>query len=172
MVSKCNSAAGLVDSLQIISQPTKRRIPKTNASPIEITKPGELNNGNIEIIHPEVSAAPPPRLAIDEVLINGRRYRVPERVITMDFWNKTGRRRSHRYQYVYSSVLSTFVARCIDMRRRDYDASSGMSSPLTSLSSLAGDDMEDSFSLGPPVKTFDLDELRAAMVSSRRCLPL
>lgn len=30
----------------------------------------------------------PPKVAVEEVLINGRRYRVPERVITMDFWNK------------------------------------------------------------------------------------
>ena len=31
----------------------------------------------------------PPRFHVDEVLINGRRYRVPERIITMDFWNRT-----------------------------------------------------------------------------------
>ena len=56
-----------------VSQPTKRRIPKVNAPPIEITKTGEFNNGNIEIIHPETSGAPPPKLAIDEVLIKDRK---------------------------------------------------------------------------------------------------
>ena len=28
------------------------------------------------------------KLILDEVLINGRRYRVPERVIMLDFWSK------------------------------------------------------------------------------------
>lgn len=28
------------------------------------------------------------KLDLDEVLINGRRYRVPERVIILDFWSK------------------------------------------------------------------------------------
>lgn len=28
------------------------------------------------------------KLVLDEVLINGRRYRVPERVIMLDFWSK------------------------------------------------------------------------------------
>lgn len=28
------------------------------------------------------------KLVLDEVLINGRRYRVPERVIVLDFWSK------------------------------------------------------------------------------------
>ena len=31
----------------------------------------------------------------DEVLINGRRYRVPERVIVLDFWNKLNKYDEH-----------------------------------------------------------------------------
>lgn len=27
-------------------------------------------------------------MTVDEVLINGRRYRVPERIVVLDFWNK------------------------------------------------------------------------------------
>lgn len=46
-------------------------------------------------------SAPPPaivpeKLNVDEVLINGRRYRVPERVITLDFWDKVSRNRGSR----------------------------------------------------------------------------
>ena len=33
------------------------------------------------------------KLVLDEVLINGRRYRVPERVIMLDFWSKMSKER-------------------------------------------------------------------------------
>lgn len=73
----------------ILMQPTKRRIPKGNAPPVEITKTRQFNNGNIDIIHPETSSTVQNlRVPVDEVLINGRRYRVPEKVIMLDFWNK------------------------------------------------------------------------------------
>lgn len=71
-------------------QKPKRRIPKQNAPPIEITKPGQFNNGNIDIIQPEPSTltANSSKMNVDEVYINGRRYRVPERVILLDFWDR------------------------------------------------------------------------------------
>lgn len=125
-----------------ILQP-KKRIPKNNAPPIEVTKPGQFNNGNIEVIQPETPSAPPPKMAIDEVLINGRRYRVPERVITMDFWNKTGKGKPH-----FQDALS---------------------SPLTSLSSVDPMDEDEIEDIAPKVSPennklqFDLDQLKAAL---------
>ncbi|TFK42813.1 hypothetical protein BDQ12DRAFT_293915 [Crucibulum laeve] len=102
--------------------PSKRRIPKQNVSPIEITKPRLFNNGNIEVTQPETpSIAPNPSVNVDEVLINGRRYRVPERIIVLDFWNK--------------------LNKSDQQLDRDMDVISAMSSPLTSLSSL--EDLED-----------------------------
>lgn len=77
------------------SQRPKKRVPKNNVAPIEITKHGQYNNGNIEVIQPENPAPPPPKMNVEEVLINGRRFRVPERIITMDFWNKAAKNRSH-----------------------------------------------------------------------------
>ncbi|KDQ33702.1 hypothetical protein PLEOSDRAFT_1029425, partial [Pleurotus ostreatus PC15] len=69
--------------------PPKRRIPKHNAPPIDITGPNQFNNGNIEVIQPETMPNnTQAKVAVDEVLINGRRYRVPERVIVLDFWNR------------------------------------------------------------------------------------
>ncbi|KAJ7632294.1 hypothetical protein FB45DRAFT_791280 [Roridomyces roridus] len=89
----------------------KLRIPK-QAAAIEITKPRQPNNGNIEIIHPQTaSTSHVKKVAVEEVLINGRRYRVPERIVVLDFWNK----------------VSTKVEK---------EPESDMSSPLTSLSSL------------------------------------
>ncbi|KAK7466915.1 hypothetical protein VKT23_003979 [Stygiomarasmius scandens] len=121
--------------------PTKRRVPKQNASPIEITKPSQFNNGNIEIVDPE--AARPidthPKVGVDEVLINGRRYRVPERIILLDFWNKISGTNS----------LS-----------QSNDDHSGASSPLTSLSSLEDEDMNPP----PPNSTRDLDDLQVAQM--------
>lgn len=75
----------------------KRRIPKQNAPPIEITKTKQFNNGNIEVIQPQTSSGAQSKVAVDEVLINGRRYRVPERVIKLDFWSKisSGRQSVH-----------------------------------------------------------------------------
>lgn len=39
-------------------------------------------------------------MTVDEVLINGRRYRVPEKAIMLDFWNKVGRGNSQYDEYV------------------------------------------------------------------------
>lgn len=87
----CFSSSPAIECLVVDSvcdlQKLKKRIPR-QSQPIEVTKPGQFNNGNIEIIHPELSPIVQSKVAVDEVLINGRRYRVPERVITMDFWNK------------------------------------------------------------------------------------
>ncbi|KAK0228244.1 hypothetical protein IW262DRAFT_590128 [Armillaria fumosa] len=101
--------------------PPRHRIPKHNAPPIEITKPRQFNNGNIEIIPSQLpsTAISHPKVNVDEVLINGRRYRVPERIILLDFWSKVNK------------TAAT----------GDVEDSSRMSSPLTSLSSL--DDLED-----------------------------
>ncbi|EPT05920.1 hypothetical protein FOMPIDRAFT_41897 [Fomitopsis schrenkii] len=123
-----------------IFQP-KRRIPKSNATPIDITQPRQPNNGNIEIVQLEPTPAPPNVMTVDEVLINGRRYRVPERAIMLDFWNKVGRGISQ-----YDDALS---------------------SPLTSLSSLAGED-EDISAIDNSVPLFSLEDIRVAQVRCTR----
>ena len=79
----------------LVQQP-KRRIPRANATPIDINKTRQWNNGNIEVIQADTApqlARIPDKLNMDEVLINGRRYRVPERIITLDFWDKIARNR-------------------------------------------------------------------------------
>lgn len=87
-------------------QAPKRRIPKQHATPIEIHKPRQYNNGNIEVIHPEYSSTVPNRnMPTDEVLINGRRYRVPERVIVLDFWNKLNKWDEHINKWVISAAI-------------------------------------------------------------------
>jgi hypothetical protein len=84
-----------------ITKPTTKRIPKQNAPPIEISKPSQWNNGNVEVIESEL---PTKEVGenVDEVLINGRRFRVPERIILLDFWAKVSRNNGRTAEYVSS----------------------------------------------------------------------
>ncbi|CAA7267961.1 unnamed protein product [Cyclocybe aegerita] len=122
----------------------KRRVPRQHAPPIEITKPRQFNNGNIDIIHPEyVPSVPSSTVPVDEVLINGRRYRVPERAIILDFWHKLNKWDEHI--------------------PRDEDDTSGVSSPLTELSSLDGS-VDFTVQSSTRHSNGELDELSAAQL--------
>ncbi|EJD05666.1 uncharacterized protein FOMMEDRAFT_145119 [Fomitiporia mediterranea MF3/22] len=96
------------------SSAPKMRTPRTSGPPIDITETRQRNNGNIEVINSDIPQRVEEKMAVDEVLINGRKYRVPERIIMLDFWSKVKQQKSNR---------------------RSGHASSA-SSPLTSLSSL------------------------------------
>ncbi|KAJ7702440.1 hypothetical protein B0H17DRAFT_1044342 [Mycena rosella] len=118
----------------------KLRIPK-QAAAIEISKPKQFNNGIIEIIHPQTaSTSHVKKVTVDEVLINGRRYRVPERIVVLDFWNK--------------------VSSKANVEKEGELPASGMSSPLTSLSSL--DDLDERSPEHP--SSHDADDLRVAQM--------
>lgn len=94
-----------------VLQPPKRRIPKNNATPIEVTKPRQWNNGNIEIVQSEPPAAVmKPRVHVEEVLINGRRYRVPERIVILDFWGKLNRLEPEQSRYITPIFLYATLA--------------------------------------------------------------
>ncbi|KAJ7168064.1 hypothetical protein C8R43DRAFT_982969 [Mycena crocata] len=125
----------------------KLRIPKQAAS-IEITKPQQFNNGIIEIIHPQTaSTSHVKKPTVDEVLINGRRYRVPERIVVLDFWNKVG-----------TKATST-------AEKEGQLPTSGMSSPLTSLSSLSDlDERIPSETQSSHTPSHDVDDLKAAQM--------
>lgn len=71
-----------------MGQKLKRRVPKQHAGFIEITKSRQRNNGNIEVVQSDYLNAEEQKVLVDEVTINGRRYKVPERVIRLDFWNR------------------------------------------------------------------------------------
>ncbi|CCM02914.1 uncharacterized protein FIBRA_05028 [Fibroporia radiculosa] len=122
----------------------KRRIPKNSSVPLEITQPHQPNNGNVEVIQPQTAVATPSKVVVDEVLINGRRYRIPERIITLDFWDKVGKNRHITDTSSDQSVLS---------------------SPLTSLSSLAGD--ADTPVLNRSIPLFSLEDIEMAQLLAR-----
>ena len=64
----------------------RRRIPKHIHKTVDVSAPGVMNNGNIDIVPSEdLPVAGPPA---DEVFIGGTRYQVPERVVILDFWDR------------------------------------------------------------------------------------
>jgi len=123
----------------------KRRIPKSAVAPLDINQPNQVNNGNIEVV-PDHSEPPPDKPTLDEILINGRRYRVPEKVILLDFWNK--------------------ISQVRHPERRVEPAESVMSSPLTSLSSLDDELPQPSESLTPD--DLDVAQMLCSLTKLRR----
>ena len=80
----------------LAAQQQKRRIPRVNAIRINIVKPKQWNNGNVEIIEADTPPTPPiapNKVNVDELLVNGHRYRVPEMIVTFDFWDKIAENR-------------------------------------------------------------------------------
>jgi uncharacterized protein YkvS len=45
------------------------------------------NNGIIEVLDPEAERK---RMEMAERFINGKRYKIPEKIIHLDFWKKIG----------------------------------------------------------------------------------
>jgi hypothetical protein len=48
---------------------------------------GEANNGNITVIPDEPVK---PVLEYEDLIINRKKFRVPEKIIRLDFWSKLG----------------------------------------------------------------------------------
>ena len=80
---------------------------------MDVTERHRPNNGNIEIIPADNAADKTKKMHVDEVHINGRRYRVPERVIVLDFWDKLGRGRQPRCVPCFAIVGVTLILRTL-----------------------------------------------------------
>ncbi|KAI5451412.1 hypothetical protein NCC49_001718 [Naganishia albida] len=65
----------------------KKRLLKHGVEVVNVTQPGQPNNGLVEIIDEEAERR---RIAYEHMFINGKRYKVPERIIHLDFWTKLG----------------------------------------------------------------------------------
>lgn len=72
---------------------------------IDVAHSGEANNGNIEILDIETSSAHD-KFTVDEVFINGKRYRVPERIIKLDFWDKVHMSHCPTQRFIFLSSRS------------------------------------------------------------------
>lgn len=98
-------------------------------------------------------------MAVDEVLINGRRYRVPERIVVLDFWNKVSAK-ANVEKYVLRLLVPCYFTECPPSREGEMPTS-GLSSPLTSLSSL--EDLDERIP-SENHSAHDADDLMAAQV--------
>ncbi|CAE6418729.1 unnamed protein product [Rhizoctonia solani] len=125
----------------------KIRIPKSGSRVVTITKPGQRNNGNIEVIMDSEPIQLNPqamRAAYEEVKINGQRYRVPEETIVLDFWNKA--KRNKRREVSWNPSPGSAPPQAIQTTTPARSAQGVLtpsSSPLTSLSSLSDHEDED-----------------------------
>jgi len=62
-----------------------RRTVRNGIETVDVTKAGQHNNGNVVVVPDE---EPRTDIPTEDMVINNRRYRVPEQVIKLDFWNK------------------------------------------------------------------------------------
>jgi hypothetical protein len=118
----------------------KYRVPRQNPTMIDVVRPGQVNNGNIEILDVGTSSTYD-KVAVDEVFINGKRYRVPERIIKLDFWDK-----------VHAIHCPT---------QRFKTGADALLSPLTSLSSLDGDEND---MIKNPLRGMGVEDVRLALL--------
>jgi len=124
---------------------------------IDVVRPGQVNNGNIEILDIEPSSTHD-KVAVDEVFINGKRYRVPERIIKLDFWDKVYGQHGPTQR---SAQAHTFFRQCMKRSDRSKNGADVPLSPLTSLSSLDGDENETNRN---PLRGMGVEDVRLALV--------
>lgn len=124
---------------------------------IDVVRPGQVNNGNIEILDIEPSSTHD-KVAVDEVFINGKRYRVPERIIKLDFWDKVYGQHGPTQR---SAQAHTFFRQCMKRSDRFKNGADVPLSPLTSLSSLDGDENETNKN---PLRGMGVEDVRLALV--------
>lgn len=63
----------------------RRRTVRNGLETVDVESAGAHNNGNVSVVEaPEVE----PDIPTDDMVINNKKYRVPERIIQLDFFNK------------------------------------------------------------------------------------
>ncbi|GMK53711.1 hypothetical protein CspeluHIS016_0102970 [Cutaneotrichosporon spelunceum] len=63
----------------------RRRTVRSGLETVDVESAGSYNNGNVTVVEaPSVE----PDIPTDDMVINNKKYRVPERIIQLDFWNK------------------------------------------------------------------------------------
>ena len=95
---------------------------------------------------------------VEEILINGRKYRVPERIIILDFWNALRKQAGPRYASARLSSSPTLL--------RIAFSDEGALSPLTSLSSLNDSDGVSEVSMSRAASEVGTSEAAEASVLS------
>jgi hypothetical protein len=154
------SAWHLFHDLSFTEPATKRikhRIPRQNPIVVDVDRLGQGNNGNVEILDTGTSSTLD-KVAVDEVFINGKRYRIPERVIRLDFWDKVYSLHYPTQRFVEARSLPWQLTKRYSRLKNSADV---LLSPLTSLSSLDGDESETAKN---PLYGMGVEDVRLALV--------
>ncbi|KZP01235.1 hypothetical protein CALVIDRAFT_127838 [Calocera viscosa TUFC12733] len=141
-----------------------KRIPAKGVKTIEVQQRNRPNNGIIDVVFGEEDLA---SMKVENVVINGKRYRIPEKTIILDFWDALQGKQpqpacteSLRTSEAPTDILTPLPDAPLT---RTAGLDSGFSSPLSSLSSLSSipeeeissdppsEPAEDEIKLPPPV---------------------
>ncbi|OWZ62399.1 nuclear protein [Cryptococcus neoformans Tu401-1] len=71
----------------------RRRTLQDNIQTIEVVGKGQFNNGNVEIVNDSGSSGTS-EMEFEDTIINRRKFRVPEKIIRLDFWEKLKKERN------------------------------------------------------------------------------
>ncbi|EJT96841.1 hypothetical protein DACRYDRAFT_119885 [Dacryopinax primogenitus] len=124
-----------------------KRIPAKGVKTVDVNQRNKPNNGIIDVIFPEEDLS---SMKVENVVINGKRYRIPEKTIILDFWDALQGKRPEPAgtESVRTSVAPTDVLTPLPnpALTRTAGLDSAFSSPLSSLSSLSSVSDEDMLS--------------------------
>jgi hypothetical protein len=65
----------------------RRRTVREKLEVVEVSSEGTANNGNIVVVPDEPIK---PIMEYEDLIINRKKFRVPEKIIKLDFWSKLG----------------------------------------------------------------------------------
>ncbi|UOH83013.1 hypothetical protein LQV05_005726 [Cryptococcus neoformans] len=71
----------------------RRRTLQDNIQTVEVVGKGQFNNGNVEIVNDSGSSGTS-EMEFEDTIINRRKFRVPEKIIRLDFWEKLKKERN------------------------------------------------------------------------------
>ncbi|KZT61503.1 hypothetical protein CALCODRAFT_479784 [Calocera cornea HHB12733] len=115
-----------------------KRIPAKGVKTIEVKQRNRPNNGIIDVVFGDEDLA---SMKIENVVINGKRYRIPEKTIILDFWDAL---QGKQPEFVGTESVRTSEAPTDILTplpdaplTRTAGLESSFSSPLSSLSSLS-----------------------------------
>lgn len=71
----------------------RRRTLQDNLQTVKIVGKGQFNNGNVEIAN-DSGGSETSEMEFEDTIINRKKFRVPEKIIRLDFWEKLRKERN------------------------------------------------------------------------------
>lgn len=77
----------LYENEKLMIDQRRRRTVREKMQIVDVDSEGMSNNGNISIIPDEPAR---PAMQYEDLMINRKKFRIPEKIIKLDFWSKLG----------------------------------------------------------------------------------